>query len=80
MFNSDERSILAVERVDSMTVHNVTAGFVSASIQPVAIVVRERQHVVAYDIESNLVDLDQLRDAVAGLDLLLTEAVAAQLP
>jgi hypothetical protein len=77
VFDSEERSILAVERVDTLTVEHVTGAVVSVSVQPIAVIVRDDRHVYATDMESNPVDLDRLCDQHPGLDLELAARIAA---
>jgi uncharacterized spore protein YtfJ len=78
VWGSAERSILAIEQVDSLMVEHVSGAGLSVSIRPVALVVREDRRVHAFDLESKPVDLDWLCDRNPGLDLALAAAVAAQ--
>ncbi len=78
VMKSEARSILAVERLDALTARHVAGVAVSLSLRPVAIVVREGRHVVAYDMQAQPIDLDSWCDANPGLDVALTDAVAAQ--
>ena len=62
VFDSEERSILAVEQVNTLTVKHVAGTFVSVSVSPIVLVVRDDRHVYATDMASNPVDLDVLCD------------------
>lgn len=77
VFDSEQRSILAVEQVDTLTARHVAGVFVSVAIRPIAIVVRDDRHVYATDMESKPIDLDALCDSHPGLDLELAAGIAA---
>ena len=77
VFESEEHSILAIERIDVLTTRHAVGAAASASIRPIALVVREDRHVRACDLNGNPIDLDALCDSYPGVDLELAARVAA---
>ena len=76
VFESDERSILVVERIDILTTRHAAGAAASVSIRPIAVVMRDDRHVRACDLDGNPIDLDALCDSYPGVDLELAARFA----
>lgn len=77
VFESDEYSILAIERIDVITTRHAAGTAASASIRPIALVIRDDRHVRTCDLDGNPIDLDALCDSYPGVDLELAARFAA---
>lgn len=77
VFDSDQFSVLAIERIDVLTTRHVAGTVASVSIRPIALVVRDDRHVRACDMDGEPIDLDALCDSYPGVDLELAARVAA---
>lgn len=67
----EDVTLLAIEKVSVQSDEGESGNWVRASVEPFAIIVRDRNGTRAYDPDANAVSLETLREKVSDLDSLL---------
>ncbi len=67
----EDVTLLAVEKVSIRSGRDESGNWVQASVEPFAVIVRDRNGTRAYDLDANAVSLETLREKVSDLDSLL---------